>query len=111
MRGRVHPALPVSLAALLFLPAPLWAAAPQTHVVVMDKMKFGPLPAKARVGDTILWVNKDMFKHTATAKDGSFNVDLAAGAKGKTVLRKAGQIPIVCKYHPAMRAVLKVAPK
>jgi len=71
-------------------------------------MKFGAIPAVKR-GDTILWVNKDLFRHTATAKDGSFNIDLPAGAKGKTVIRKAGVIPVVCKYHPGMRAVLKVA--
>ena len=92
-------------AALVAAPA---AAAPATHVVVIDKMKFGPLPAKVRPGDRIVWVNRDMFRHTATASDGSFNVDLAAGAKGTTVIRKAGAIPFLCKYHPGMRGVLKV---
>ena len=96
------------IAALLLSLPPAAAAAPQTHVVVMDKMKFGPVPAHVKVGDTILWVNRDMFRHTATAKNGAFNVDLAAGAKGKTVLRKAGDIAFVCKYHPGMRGVLKV---
>jgi plastocyanin len=84
------------------------AAAPATHVVVIDKMKFGPLPAHVRPGDTIVWVNRDMFKHTATARDGSFNVDLAPGKKGTTVIRKAGAIPFVCTYHPGMRGVLNV---
>jgi plastocyanin len=74
----------------------------------MEKMTFGPVPT-VQVGDTILWVNKDIFRHTATAKDGSFNIDLPAGAKGKTVIRKAGAIPFVCKYHPGMRGVLKVS--
>jgi plastocyanin len=95
-------------ALLLFMPPPA-AAAPRTHTVVMDKMKFGQLPAGVRAGDAILWVNKDMFRHTATAKDGSFNIDLAAGAKGKTVVRKTGAIAFTCKYHPGMRGVLKVA--
>ena len=54
-------------------------------------------------------MNKDMFRHTATAKDGSFNIDLPAGAKGKTLIRKAGAIPFICKYHPGMRGVLKVS--
>ena len=83
-------------------------AAPATHVVVIDKMKFGPLPAEVHAGDKIVWVNRDMFRHTATAADGSFNIDLASGAKGTTVVRKAGAIPFVCKYHPGMRGVLKV---
>jgi plastocyanin len=61
------------------------------------------------VGDTIVWDNRDMFRHTATARDGSFNVDLVAGAKGKTVLRKAGAIAFTCKYHPGMHGLLQVA--
>lgn len=95
-------------ALLLFMPPPA-AAAPRTHTIVMDKMKFGAVPAGVKAGDTILWVNKDMFRHTATAKDGSFNIDLPAGAKGKTVVRKAGAIAFTCKYHPGMRGMLKVA--
>ena len=94
-------------ALLLWMPPPA-AAAPRTHVIVMEKMKFGAVPA-VKAGDTILWVNKDMFRHTATAKSGAFNVDLAPGAKGKTVLRKAGSIAFICKYHPGMRGMLKVA--
>ena len=96
-------------AALLFA-HPLSAAAPRTHVVVIDKMKFGAVPASIRAGDVILWDNRDLFRHTATAKDGSFNIDLPPKAKGKTVIRKAGAIPFICKYHPGMRGVLKVRP-
>ena len=95
-------------AALLLLLAPPAAAAPRTHMIVMEKMKFGAGPA-VKAGDTILWVNKDMFRHTATAKNGAFNVDLAPGAKGKTVVRKAGEFAFTCKYHPGMRGMLKVA--
>ena len=94
-------------ALLLWMPPPA-AAAPRTHVIVMEKMKFGAVPV-VKAGDTILWVNRDMFRHTATAKSGAFNVDLAPGAKGKTVVRKAGSIAFICKYHPGMRGVLKVA--
>ena len=84
-------------------------AAPRTHVIVMDKMKFVAVPASVRRGDTILWENRDMFRHTATAKNGAFNVDLPPGAKGKTVVQKAGTVAFVCKYHPGMRGVLKVS--
>lgn len=95
-------------ALLLSAPEPV-AAAPQTHVVIIDKMKFGQLPANLKRGDTIIWDNRDMFRHTASAKDGSFNIDLPAGAKRKTIVRKAGAIAFTCKYHPGMRGVLKVA--
>jgi plastocyanin len=97
------------VAALLLLSVPPAEAAPQNHVVVIDKMKFGPVPTGVKAGDTILWINRDMFRHTATAMNGAFNIDLPAGAKGKTVVRKSGAISFLCKYHPGMRGVVKVA--
>jgi plastocyanin len=39
-------------------------------------MKFGPASAGIRIGDTISWINRDFLKHTATARDKSFNVEL-----------------------------------
>lgn len=105
MRG--HVALgPV--AALLLLSSAA-AAAPRTHLVVIDKMRFGALPGDLRTGDIIVWENRDLFRHTATAKDGSFNVDLPAGGKGRTVLPRPGTFAFTCKFHPGMRGVLKVA--
>ena len=99
--------VPLAFAALL-LPLSPAAAAPRTHVLVIDKMKFGPVPQDLKAGDVIVWDNRDMFRHTATAKNGAFNVDLPAGAKGRTVLRTPGVITFTCKYHPGMRGVLKV---
>lgn len=99
----------LSLAALLVPWSPAASAAPRTHVVVIDKMKFGPAPPDVKAGDTIIWENRDIFRHTVTAKNGAFNIDLPAGAKGKTLIRAAGTIAISCKYHPGMRGVIKVA--
>lgn len=99
--------LPAALAVLL-LPPPPAMAAPRTHMVVIDKMKFGPMPAGVRAGDRITWINKDLFRHTATSKNGSFDVDLMPGARATVTLRKPGAISVVCRYHPGMKAVLKV---
>jgi plastocyanin len=101
------PIAPIALAVLL-LPSPPAVAAPRNHVVVIDKMKFGAIPAGLHAGDRITWVNKDLFRHTATATDGSFNVDLMPGAKATAVVRKAGAIRVMCRYHPGMRTTLKV---
>ena len=94
-------------AAAVALPAA--ARPPRTHTLVMEKMRFGPSPAGLRVGDTVLWVNRDLFRHTATARDGSFDVDLARGESGRTVLRRAGTIPYICRFHPGMTGTLTVA--
>ena len=93
--------------ALLFV-APATAASSHTYTVVIDKMKFGPLPAQLHKGDTILWVNRDFIRHSATAADHSFDVDLQPNKMGKIMLTKTGNIAFFCRYHPGMRGVLQV---
>lgn len=111
----MNPRIPVLLAfaasmASLTAAAPSGAQpAPREIVVVMDNMNFGRLPSDAKVGDVIVWDNRDTVQHTATARDGSFDVRLQPGKKGRTVLRRAGDLAIYCIYHPMMRATLKVA--
>ena len=106
MRLRLAP-IAASGAALLLVPLPATAAA-RTYTVVIDKMKYGPLPSGLHKGDAIVWVNRDFLRHTVTAADHSFDADLPAGAKGKTVLTKSGNIAFVCRFHPGMRGVLQV---
>lgn len=82
-------------------------AAPRVHVIVVDKMAFGPMPIGVRVGDIIEWVNRDIFEHSATARDGSFDVDLKPGATVRTTA-KPGTVAFFCKFHPTMQATLRV---
>ncbi|WP_255326442.1 hypothetical protein [Sphingobium sp. EM0848] len=81
----------------------------RTHMVVIERMKFGAMPAGLRVGDTLLWVNRDMFRHTATARDKSFNVDLMAGKSGTIVLKRPGTVAFYCTFHPGMQGLLSIA--
>ncbi len=101
-----------SLLLACVLAAPLSGAsaylAPRTHVVQIDRMKFGAMPKTVRVGDTIVWVNADMVRHSATARDGGFDVDLPPGAKAATRIRSAGAVTVICKFHPGMKARLSV---
>jgi plastocyanin len=97
-------------AAVLALPhASPAAAAPEVHTVIIDKMKFGPVPPGIRAGDTIIWVNRDFLKHSATARDRSFNVELPPITSAKTVIAHPGTIAVYCIYHPGMTQSLKVA--
>lgn len=107
MRFRL-PLTAASGAALLLMMPPPAAAAARTYTVVIDKMKFGSLPTGLHKGDTIIWVNRDFLRHTATASDHSFDVDLPVGAKARTVLTKSGAIPFTCRFHPGMHGVLQV---
>jgi plastocyanin len=72
-------------------------------------MKFGAMPMNVRAGDRIAWVNRDLFRHTATAKAAGLDVDLPPGATRVTVVGRSGTFAVSCRYHPGMRASLKVA--
>ena len=85
------------------------AAAPKVHTVVIDKMVFGPAPTGVSAGDVVVWVNKDMFRHTATARDKSFDVDLAPGKSARMVVKKTGVVSYFCRYHPGMTGRMVVA--
>jgi plastocyanin len=56
-------------------------------------MHFDPAQMTANAGDTIEWKNEDIFSHTVTANDGSFDSGLIApGQSWETVVKKAGTI-------------------
>jgi plastocyanin len=80
----------------------------RTAVVIVDKLAFGAIPTNLRVGDSVMWVNRDLFRHSASAP-GHFDVDLPAGAQRRMLLTRAGVFPFSCKYHPGMKGMLKVA--
>jgi len=81
-----------------------------TIQIVMENLVFAPAEVTAKVGDTIEWVNKDVFVHTATARNGDFDVNLPPKKTVTSVLQKAGTVEYYCRYHPNMKAVLKIAP-
>ncbi len=77
------------------------------YVIEIKDMAFGPAPRHLKVGDTIVWRNNDMFRHTATAKPG-FDLNLAPGAEGEVTLQKSGVLNVICRYHPNMTMRLAV---
>ncbi len=81
--------------------------AQRVHVIVIDKMAYGPMPTDVRVGDIIEWVNHDILEHSATARDGRFDVDLKPGASGR-ITAVAGTLAFFCKFHPTMTASMVV---
>lgn len=99
----------LALAALLLAPMVVPARA-ATIEITMENLEIAPREVSAKVGDTVTWVNKDVFAHTATAKNGDFDVNLPANKPGSFVLRKAGTVDYYCRFHPNMKATLAVAP-
>ena len=62
------------------------------------------------MGDVIVWQNNDILRHTATARDGSFDVDLPPGTSSRLTLATAGSFAFFCKFHPGMTGTLVVVP-
>jgi plastocyanin len=85
-------------------------AAPSTYTVGITQMRYGAVPANLKVGDTIVWVNRDTVMHTVTARDRSFDVRIAPGKQASVVLRKAGTVQFYCIMHPMMRGTLVANP-
>ena len=99
--------LMVAMLAFGALAIPAHAA---TITITMENLVISPAEVSAKVGDTIEWVNKDVLAHTATAKNGEFDVMLPPNKTGTFVLKKTGTVDYYCRFHPNMKATLKVEP-
>lgn len=67
-----------------------------------EKLAFAPAQIAAHVGDTIVWVNADFVAHTATARNGAWDVMMPPNTKKELVLKSAGTVDYYCKFHPNM---------
>ena len=76
----------------------------------MENLEIMPAEVSAKVGDSIEWVNKDVFAHTAPARNGGFDVMLPPKKTGTLVVTKAGNFEYYCRFHPNMKATLTVRP-
>jgi plastocyanin len=81
-----------------------------TIQISMENLEISPAEASARVGDTIEWINRDVLAHTATARNGDFDVTMPPKKTVRLVLKKAGSVEYYCRYHPNMKATLKIEP-
>ncbi len=100
-----------ALAQAVALPSAAGAAPGNEVVVTLANMKFGSIPANLKVGDSIVFVNKDSVPHTVTARDHSFDLRIGPGQRGRLNLSKAGSFAIYCILHSPMRATITVAAK
>jgi plastocyanin len=81
-----------------------------TIQISMENLVISPAEATARVGDTIEWINHDILAHTATARNGDWDVTLPPKKSVTLVLTKTGTIDYYCRFHPNMKATLTVTP-
>jgi len=84
------------------------AGKPAIHTVVIDGTKYKPETLTIKRGETVVWINKDPFPHTVTAKGVFDSHDIGAGRSWKYTARKAGEFAYICTLHPNMKGTLKV---
>lgn len=88
--------------------AALAAAPAATHRVVMKATSYAPAELTVRLGDSIVWVNKDFFPHTVTAADHFDSGSIDPGSSWKYTPKRRGEYAYTCIFHPNMKGVLKV---
>lgn len=84
------------------------SARAETVRVTIDRLVFSPAVVKAKVGDTIEWVNNDVLAHTATVK-GDWDVTIPPKKSATLVIKKGGEVEYYCRFHPNMKARIDVA--
>lgn len=94
--------------ALLQMAAAAVAVAGEVAHVTIRDMAYVPPTLTVHVGDTVAWNNADFVDHTATARDGSWDVVIATGKTAQVVMNKAGVVEYFCRFHPNMTAKIEV---
>jgi plastocyanin len=111
----------VAALGLLFLSSVPGAAArqakpgpkPVTHTVIIEATTFSPATLTIKPGDSVVWINKDMFPHTATStlakeKGGFDSGAIQPGKSWKYTPKAPRSFPYVCALHPTMKATFAV---
>lgn len=98
------------LAILALVAAGALPSPPRRHVVEMRGMAFHPAVLEVAPGDTVVWVNRDIVPHTATAaaRPGWTTGNLTQGQSGRHIARRTGEAPYICELHPTMQGKLVI---
>jgi len=73
--------------------------------IKISQMKFNPLSATVKLGQTLKWVNDDLVPHTVTSTHGDFDSkEISPGQNWSFKVKKLGRFEYLCAFHPTMRA-------
>jgi plastocyanin len=85
------------------------AAVAADHRVVIEGMAFTPKVVAVKPGDTITWVNKDIFVHNVTAAAaGIKSGDLKPGQSWRHTVRRGASFDYLCSLHPVMTGQVQI---
>jgi plastocyanin len=93
--------------AVLALGAP--AASAATTEVMIPGTLFTPATVRVLVGDSVLFMNHDTRRHTASADDASFDTgEILPHGEATATFPAAGRFPYFCRIHALMRGRVDV---
>ena len=77
------------------------AGAGDVRKIEIKDRKYSSPKVTIKVGQTVVWTNRDDSDHTIIADDGSFaSEELSRGESFKYTFKKKGKFKYHCKYHP-----------
>jgi plastocyanin len=89
-------------------PAPSGEAVRSAKVEIVD-FAYDPDPVTIQTGGKVIWINRDVEAHTATAEDGSFDTGTLEEGKLKSEnFKEAGAYSYICEIHPTMHGTVEV---
>jgi plastocyanin len=99
----------VRLAALALAGIACMPAYAERHTVAIEGFAFKPAALEVKAGDEIVWVNRDIVEHTATASDAAFDSkSLKPGSSWRWQAARAGRHDYTCALHPTMTGTVTV---
>jgi plastocyanin len=89
----------------------LWLGSANAAIIEikMADIAYAPGQVSAHIGDTIEWTNDDIVVHTATARNGAWDVMVQPKGKASITLKSAGTIEYYCRLHPNMVGSITVS--
>ena len=81
------------------------ARAENTITVEITNFEFKPANIEVKSGDTIIFINRDIVPHTATADDKSCDTGLIAKDESQTIeIVSDMTLTFYCLFHPNMKS-------
>lgn len=72
---------------------------------------YSPRRAEITLGDTVVWVNKDIVRHDAVKAELFDSGELRGGERYEWVPADTGLVEYRCTIHQRMRGQIRVNPK
>ena len=81
----------------------------KNHHIDIKDFEFSPTELVVRPGDKIIWTNRDIVPHTATATDKSWDSKMIQrGKKWHINVTSDMSTSYYCRFHPKMKAKLTI---